>query len=517
MAIEKKTARGFNAAEYEASVNRIPTGSNNPAPAADGLDGGTDLSRNVNNSLNALGGMGVVASVPLKAAKAGTVAARGMMNAAPVLQNGMARLAAPAAAAAPDFIAGATGVAKAGGASLPSVINSPVSIPIAKTVNVGLQEGAQANQLAAITRGFSGASAGLTAADAQQSAPAIAAPPGAAVAATTPADTNPYASVTPEQGAAMAKVNAVSTPAATPAAPVNPNLVTRVGNSYSGGPNISGDIELAGTRGGMISAQNNQAAENLARAGGQTRGFGPSGAIRGGGQVSSMDTSAGFAADQKQLADIQTTKAEQNASMQSQADYAAMKAGYINPKAYQAILARNQADATARRGQDIQSTSVGFTNKLAQEKLGLEKAKDGRDATAAGFTSRAAKRVEDLQAAYESAKPEDKAGIAEQLRVLTGGAKAAQDEYIMANGGQMIDPGGEQFNPSTGKMEPRPSTGQVINSPQIPINKRTGLPLQQGQGQQSTTPKTPPVAGEVRSGFKFKGGDFNDKANWVKI
>lgn len=427
MAIDKKPPRGFDAAEHEASVKRIPTGVNNPTPAADGLDGDTNLSRNINNSLNALGGMGVVASVPLKAAQAGQGVARGMMNAAPILPNGVARLAAPAAASAPDFIAGATGVAKAGGANLPSVINAPVAIPIAKTVNAGLQEGAQANQLAAATRWFSGASAGLTAADAQQSAPAIAALPGAAVAATTPAAANPYASVTPEQGAAIAKVNAGTAPAtATPAAPANPNLVTRVGNSYSGGPNISGDIELAGTRGGVISAQNNQAAENLARAGGQTRGFGPSGAIRGGGQVSSMDTSAGYAADLKQLAGIEAAKAEQNANLQGQADYAAMKAGHISKKAYQEIQARNQTDATARRGQDMQATSAGFASKLAQDKLGLEKAKDGRDATSAGFATRSAQRIEALQTAYESAKPEDKAGIAEQLRVLTGKDKPTQ-------------------------------------------------------------------------------------------
>lgn len=285
-----------------------------------------------------------------------------------------------------------------------------------------------------------------------------------------PAAANPYASVTPEQGAAMAKVNAGTAPAtATPAAPANPNLVTRVGNSYSGGPNISGDIELAGTRGGVISAQNNQAAENLARAGGQTRGFGPSGAIRGGGQVSSMDTSAGYAADLKQLAGIEAAKAQQNASMRDQENYAAMKAGHMSQKTYQAILARNQTDAITQRGQDIQASSVGFANKLAQEKLGLDKAKDGRDATAAGFTSRSAKRVEDLQSAYESAKPEDKAGIAEQLRVLTGKDKAAT--YKVAAGGQQLD-----------------ANGMPYKVPDQIYNEQTGQVLQQGQSQAAPAP-----------------------------
>lgn len=177
------------------------------------------------------------------------------------------------------------------------------------------------------------------------------------------------------------------------ALPQTGNQVTRVGNSYSGGPNIKGDIELAGNRGGMISAQDNQAAENLARKYGQTTGFGPAGEISGGGQVSSINTSAGYAADLRQLAGIEAEKSKSAANMRDQENYAAMKAGHISPKAYQATLTANQVDQTARRAQDIQSQGQQLvagsakytadahvkaqqaTNGIAQRKLGIEEQK----------------------------------------------------------------------------------------------------------------------------------------------
>ena len=113
-------------------VSQIPAGG--AAPAPDGSGGENDFTRNLNNSLSALGGMGVVASVPLKAAQSAQGAIRPAMNALPVLTNSIPRLGAPVAKAAPDFIAGASGVAKAGGANLPAVISN-TQIPIAKTVN----------------------------------------------------------------------------------------------------------------------------------------------------------------------------------------------------------------------------------------------------------------------------------------------------------------------------------------------------------------------------------------------
>lgn len=174
----KKAAEGGASQDDLAKrVSRIPGSgtASGTAPAPDGYDNGNDFTRNVNNSLNALGGMGVVASVPLKAAQAGQGAIRSAMNAPPVLQNMIPRLMGPAAQAAPDFIAGASGVAKAGGANLPSVVSN-AQIPIAKATNVALQTGAKANQMAAGVRSFGNASAGLGMLDDQQERPVPRAP-----------------------------------------------------------------------------------------------------------------------------------------------------------------------------------------------------------------------------------------------------------------------------------------------------------------------------------------------------
>ena len=322
------------------------------------------------------------------------------------------------------------------------------------------------------------------------------------ILAPTPSAANPQpAAVTPAAPAAIAPPTAPATsaqpaatgPATAPASTASPagfasssNKVTKTTQpngvaSYSGS-NITGDISLQNSkgfpiegRGGVISAQNNAAAAALdPRSRGATMDSLRTEA-RGGGQVSSMDTSAGYAADQKQLAAIEARKAEQNANMQGQADYTAMKAGHISQKTYQAILARNQTDAITRRGQDIQASSVGFANKLAQDKFSLDKAKDGRDATSAGFTSRSAQRIEALQSAYESAKPEDKAVIAEQLRVLTGKEKAPQWRGTPIAGTKNVDGSTNEgdlalFNPQTGEVKRASLAAAQIQPPQNHID-----------------------------------------------
>lgn len=89
---------------------------------------------------------------------------------------------------------------------------------------------------------------------------------------------------------------------------------------------------------------------------------------------------------------------------------------------------------TARRGQDVTAGTAQATNALAQQRIGIEGQELGMKQTAAGFTSRAAARIESLQTAYESAKPEDRSAIAEQLRVLTGKDKPAEWKAIALQG-----------------------------------------------------------------------------------
>ena len=354
------------------------------------------------------------------------------------------------------------------------------------------------------------------------SAPAAASTlPSATPTATTLPGATPPVQPTPAVAAMGAPVAAPTPTGALPAVPSG--AIRRIGNSYSGGPNIAGDITVNGAAptGDIISAQNNQAAENLARRYGQTSGFGPAGAIRGGGTVSSMDTSAGYAADLKQLAGIEAGKVAQNADMQAQADYAqenAMRASGLG-KAARELGALRLNNQTTRRDQDLQAADRGAIRKLAQDRLGLDTAKagqdakmeqarlgldtnkDNRDATASGFTNRSAGRIEALQTAYESAKPEDRAAIAEQLRVMTG--KERPSKYTVSRGGQVYDP----------------KAMTMVNQPDRVFDNQSGTWIDQpGQGGQPASPvQKLPTAGEVRGGYKFKGGNPADQTSWEKV
>lgn len=520
-----------------------------PTPAPDGINRGGNVIRNINNSMNALGGMGVVASVPLRAAAA---VQGGAMRAAPVLTNSVPRLGAPAV---PNFVAG-----MGPGATVSAGQAAYKTLPVA---NVAMQQGAKANQAAAATRTLGNASAGAGMLDAQQTplatqqtqAPQVAqpgnvatpqAPAGAAPSLNTPWYSPEYARAanvsdlnglelerarrasvnpkdvndplktlilngvmgTPTQPAKPAApvaqpaspaqysqakdsqaANVQAAAPATSAAPTAPNApgvatlpadpnaitsnVTRVGNSYSGA-NVAGDITINGKAptGGIISAQNNLAAENLARRSGQTLGFGPAGAIRGGGTVSSMDTSQGYASDLRQLAAIDAAKAEQNANMQAQSDFAQDKilqerALRGNPAALAILKQRAEmsngkmTDQTTRRGQDLTATSQGAIAKLAQERLGLDVSKLGLEAP--GTKAEAEQKqltVGILKTMLDpKATPEQKAQAAAQLQAISGKTQDTLKPFAVT-GGQTIIDGQTVTQPS---MVFDPTTKQFIN------------------------------------------------------
>lgn len=151
-------------------VDQIPTGGVT-APANDGSNDSTEFSRNVNNAINAMGGMGVVASVPLKGAQMATKAVPPAAGTAPMLTNAAAK-AAPAA----DFVAGMGPGATTRPGAIPRIGNAPT--PTLPGTNAALQEGAQANALSAAARATAGAGAAATAMDsANSSAPSTQAAP----------------------------------------------------------------------------------------------------------------------------------------------------------------------------------------------------------------------------------------------------------------------------------------------------------------------------------------------------
>ena len=84
-------------------------------------------------------------------------------------------------------------------------------------------------------------------------------------------------------------------------------------------------------------------------------------------------------------------------------------------------------------------------------------------------------RAEKLYAAYESAKtPEERAAVAEQLRVLSG--KEAPNRFTVVPGGQEFDP----------------AANMVLNRPAMVLNNQTGQPVNLGGAQASRAAMPPP-------------------------
>lgn len=120
-----------------------------------------------------------------------------------------------------------------------------------------------------------------------------------------------------------------------------------------------------------------------------------------------------------------------------------------------------------RVGLDAQRIAQGGdANRIASEELSMRR-------EAAGFQTRAAKRLEDLQASYQSAKtPEERAGIAQQLRELQG--KNAPAEW------------GVQVTPSIKNADGSTTEGSVYR-----YNKATGQ-TERVDGGRETAQALPP-------------------------
>ena len=139
----------------------------------------------------------------------------------------------------------------------------------------------------------------------------------------------------------------------------------------------------------------------------------------------------------------------------------------------QAILAGNKTDATTRRGQDItasgqavQADATKASQRLAQDRFGIEKSQEARNAAKADMD---AKQQARLQAAFDAYDKEPSEDNAARVRVLTGKEKApAPDLFDKIQTG--VDP--------------------ITNVPIYSLyNKRTGeMPGQQAkpQGQYET-------------------------------
>ncbi len=369
-----------------ALVAQIPT-DGSAAPVGGERVEGSELSRNVGNTLNAVGGATGVGVLPRAAGAISTLATRAA-NAVGTT-TGAAAVGRSGAALGPIAIAPATA--------------SPAPLPATATVSAGV------------------------------------------------APTAPASSATEILSAA-------------------PNAITRTGNSYTGAPNIAGNVSVQNPDGtarqpsGVITAQNNQAAAGLsARYTGSPAQQGL-GAIRGGGQVSSIDTSAGYAQDLKDLARIDVAKATQNAGLKDQATFAqnqALTERYLRGNRAAGAILRNNAQADlATRGQDLQAGQQGAIQRLAQQKFGV-------DAAGAALDQQEKSALVKAQAAFINAKtPAEQSAAETTLRTLQGKYEKAAppEQYAFAPGGQTVDP----------------ATGLAVTQPGVIFNKQTGEVKQQG-------------------------------------
>ena len=366
-------------------VQKIPTTGYPAAPPDDGRSN-TDLSRNVQNAGNALGGMGVVASIPLRSAQS-------IMSAAPILPNAMPRLAAPVANAT-NFVAGMGSGAQVAAAPVSAAAQA---IPRLPAVNAALQEGAQANALAGVTRGLSNAGALLAGSEKAQAATPVApvsqdAGAGRSIYSDPRVLGNP-GPISAQAQALSAADNMAQLPAPNPKASAgNGNVnVTRQPNgvlSFSGEPNISGPVTYnAGTSGfkpsgagvtsmpaaAMMSASpSTDAALSSARFAAAARG--------------DMDAVRDSYFAQGQSFGGQTRESVQDDSLQR---LGMSPLGTPGRAFAQKLVQSRLQEQTQRRGQDITAGSAKYTadahassqtasNTLARGKLEIEQAKEVR-------------------------------------------------------------------------------------------------------------------------------------------
>lgn len=109
-----------------------------------------------------------------------------------------------------------------------------------------------------------------------------------------------------------------------------------------------------------------------------------------------------------------------------------------------------------------QNARAAATNSLEQQRI-------ASDQQIKGFQAQGLQRMEKLYSAYESAKtPEERARIAEQIRVINGKDTEQQNRFTVVPGGQEVDP----------------TTGMPITRPSMVINNQTGEFVNQQGGQQ---------------------------------
>ncbi|MGR0174569.1 hypothetical protein, partial [Pseudomonas aeruginosa] len=273
-----------------------------------------------------------------------------------------------------------------------------------------------------------------------------------------------------------------------------PNNVTRVGNSFSGttirpGYTVNGEAQATGfAPGGQRSAQNQRAVENLlARTPDVGMGFRPSSVS----QVPPMapDALAQYNAGNSGAPRVTVVPDSSRADSVRQAalnaastPYRGSPNGQLTARQIDNLFGLQQSDdrnatslASTRANNDTalvreQVQQQGANQRAALQEMGqgarflaaneLDRQRLAGEQEARGFQTRAAQRIEKLYEQYDKAAPEDRAAIAEQIRVLAG--KDAPNRFTVV-------PGGQEYDPQSMQLLTRPArvlnnqTGQFID------------------------------------------------------
>lgn len=159
-------------------------------------------------------------------------------------------------------------------------------------------------------------------------------------------------------------------------------------------------------------------------------------------------------------------------------------------------LAGNLATEQMRQDGENQRSARGLA--VDQQRLGIEASKAAQESTARGFDIRAAQRREGVLQRYDAAKTDqERAQLQRQYPDVFGREKNAQENLsnnFMRRKVPVLD---EQGRPTGVEQE------EIVDL-------RTSRAL---GAQTAAVPKV----GETRNGYRYKGGDPNDQANWQQI
>lgn len=392
---------------------------------------------------------------------------------------------------------------------------------VSNTVNaLAPVSGAAAPIVAGVARGFSGGAKAAAASPVLEKVAAYGVPAAGfgalAMASNDKPATEQAPGVTPPAGRAIPAVRPSADSIAsgqpekpgTPAAQANAQAAGNVsvrrqpnGVLEFSGENVAGDVSYSGAsgfrpRGGTVSAQNNQAAEQLAaRSGGgysmrdDSGQAGSSGqAAPGAGMYVAPDTGGYGLMDKNRLRERElrmattSTKSNLESSAGYKARMAAAAQALANFQDEQTNGPRNAAERDlksqelALRGQEMQDARGFRAGQLANDsaRTELEGQRVRSELEARGMEVGQAKQMQDLRSEYLNAKTDaERNSAAQKLQAMAGKPQDQQNRYTVV-------PGGQEWDATAGVMR---------NVPARVLNNQTGQFVDGGQQSSQGGPK----------------------------